>query len=48
MGIMRISKSGKVSVDEIEEREQHGQGGDVSIAVIVHAVDEHTADQRRD
>jgi hypothetical protein len=35
VSVIRVFEARKIAVDEIEERDQHGQTGDISIAVII-------------
>lgn len=47
MGVVRILEARKISIYEINEREEHRESGDICALEIVVTVDEHTADERR-
>ena len=41
--IIRVLEAREIPVDEIDEREEHGQTGHIGIAIIVRAIDEQSS-----
>ncbi len=44
--VIRVHKSREVAIDQVQEREEHGQSRHVGIAVVIRAIDQHRADKR--
>ena len=44
----RILELREIAVNEVEEREEHGQCSNIGVAIVVSAIDEHAAEERPD